>query len=134
MVIAVSAILAGAAISKFVNVGASGAFTASRRFAADIRYAQRLATTLHQPCGVVVNSGTSYTVFKGTVATPATDPLTQQTMVVDLAATSPNVTIAPSGGSVTFDVRGVPQAGFTPSFTVGGRAIAIAAETGEVRY
>jgi Tfp pilus assembly protein FimT len=134
MVIALGAILAGVAAPAVLDMTPARSFAAARRFAADVRFAQRLATTSHTSCGVVVTGATTYTVFKGNSSTPATDPWTQGSMTVDLGTSFPGVSIAPTGGIVTFDTRGRPAAGFTGSFTFGTRAVAITAETGEVQY
>jgi Tfp pilus assembly protein FimT len=134
VVIAVIAILAGAAIPKYASMNPPCSTGGARRLAADIRFAQRLATTVHLPCGLMVTGPFTYTVWKGTTATPAVDPLTQQPMLVDLSASFGSVTISPSNGAVTFDTRGRPAAGFTAAFTVGTHGVAVAAETGEARY
>lgn len=134
VVIAIAAMLAIVAGPRLIDTSAMRTRTAARNLAADIRFAQRLATTLHQECGVKVTGANTYTVFQGTVDTPATDPLTREPMLVSLATPVPAVSVAPIDGSVTFDVRGRPKPGFTATFDVGGRTITVIEETGAVRY
>ncbi len=48
---------------------------ATRKVAADIRYAQKLAISSQQRCGLIRNSSTSYTVFEqGDTSNPAPSP------------------------------------------------------------
>lgn len=130
--IAVIAILALVAAPRTFGPGPAAVEAATRVFAQDIRFAQRLATSKHKDCGVEVTGPTTYRIFDVTTSTPATDPLTREPMVVDLSESFPGVQFTGTG-TLTFDPRrGVPTSGSTLAFTLGGRTVAVASQTGAV--
>lgn len=55
--------------------------TAVKRVELDLKYAQELARTTNANHGVNFVANGSYTVYRNTIATPATDPLTRQPLI-----------------------------------------------------
>lgn len=130
--LAVIAVLAGALVPKLLDTSELRASAAARRLVLDVRYAQRLAAVTHVEHGIAVTGPGSYRVFVGSPSVSRVDPLTRIREDVDLEAEY-RTGIEPSGGVLTFDVRGRPRAGSTLSFTVGGRTVTVAPETGYAR-
>jgi len=134
MTISVVAVLAAVAAPRFSNSLEVRAAAAARQVAVDIRSAQRLATTTHVECGVLVVSGSTYRVFTASTATPRVDPLERVAQDTVLSnGYGADVTIGPVGALVTFDVRGRLKSGSAATLTVGGRTLTITPETGHVR-
>lgn len=86
----------------------------SKKLVSDIRYAQQLAMTSGQRCGVAFDiSGNSYTLFSGTPSSPATNPITQTSYVVQYGSGSysdVNLLSANFNSTATlyFDTQGRP--------------------------
>ncbi|MFA5187264.1 MAG: type II secretion system protein [Patescibacteria group bacterium] len=74
------------AISYSFSVGSVSVDSASWRIQADIRHAQQLSTSTGESHGVIFVQGGTYTVYRGQVDDPVTDPLDGSPMVRDLSA------------------------------------------------
>lgn len=96
----------------------------ARKAASDLRYAQQLAQTTGRPHGVRFTASNGYTVYDQRPDRPVIDPLTQRTMVEDLA-TYAGVTI---GNTIQFefDTKGRPVLG-------GGSSVLFRADSGSTR-
>ena len=72
IVMVIAAILAAVVAVRWDPFDAIKLYNATRKVVADIRYAQKVAISTQQRCGLIRNSATSYTVFEqGNTADPA---------------------------------------------------------------
>lgn len=78
-----------------------------------IRYAQTMAMSTNSIWGINVSDNKHYSLFRGTTATTVILPGADSNPV-ELGAKEPSLSI----GTVSFDGKGSPVAGYTPSFTV----------------
>lgn len=101
----------------------------------DIRYARELANVTNINHGVSFVAAASYTVYRGTTATPATNPVTGNQLITNLGDQFDNVSIA---NTVQFEFnplgRPVIGGGSTVQVTNGTSSITIMVnnETGTV--
>ncbi len=111
-------------ISYTGDVGNVSVDAASWKIESDIRFAQQLATTQEALHGVLFIAGGNYTVYRGTEATPVTDPHDRQPMVEDLQQFG-GVALGESY-RVEFDKVGAPVLG-------GGGDVSVIADSGAIR-
>ncbi len=108
---------------------------AAKQMQSDIEHARQLAMTSAATHGVQFIAGGSYTVYRGTIATPVLSPLTHLNMVVNLGTLYPGVSLQ-NAYTVEFDRFGAPLVGGGGSVTVTNgtqtRQIAVVAVTGRV--
>ncbi|OGQ47884.1 MAG: hypothetical protein A3H42_03180 [Deltaproteobacteria bacterium RIFCSPLOWO2_02_FULL_46_8] len=91
--------------------------TAVSKVTEDLRYTQELAQTTNTNCGINFVADGSYTVYKGSTATPVTNPLTKQTFIYTFSDNFENVTLL-NNLQVEFDTIGKPVLG-------GGQTVSI---------
>ena len=135
LVIAALGILATAAIVFSPSPGTTRLDAAVRQVMSDIAYAQQCATMSNVTCGATFVAGGSYTVYRGTTATPLTNPLTKQPMVITLTLQYSGIYLS-NGFTVEFNRFGMPTTGGggTVKVTDGtnSRAISVEVNTGRV--
>jgi len=102
-VMIITAALAITAVAKF-DMSATEIDVMSRVLRSNIQFAQEMAMTQGSTFGLRIVSTTSYEIYDGSPGTPATDPLTQGSLVVDISP----VTFTTSTG-VAFDSDGRPD-------------------------
>lgn len=91
---------------------------AALRVTQDLHYAHELAAIKNTNCGILFNVNGTYTVYEGTSATPATDPLRRQPAIIDLGTLFKNVQIL-SNVQFEFDPLGRPVTGGGQTVQVG---------------
>lgn len=84
--------------------------TAMEKVTHDVRYARELAGITNTNCGVNFVANGNYTVYQNSVATPATNPLTRQSFITDIAALFKKVSLQ-NTVQVEFDPAGKPVLG-----------------------
>lgn len=124
LVIGMLSVIALLFVSYTGDVGNVSVDAASWKIQSDIRYAQQLATSTGTPHGVQFLQNGNYTVYSGTIATPAIDPLERQPMVEDPTQFG-NIYIGNSF-QVEFDKVGRPTIG-------GGGNVEVIADSGASR-
>lgn len=136
LVIAILGVLSVAAIIAVPSPKAPNLMAAARQVQADIEYAKQNAMMTGTTSGVAFVSGSSYTVYQGTVATPIKDPLTLQNMVMTLSSRYSGVTLG-SAYVVEFNSFGAPTLGGGGSVTVtdgtSTKQVSVTANTGLVK-
>mgnify|MGYP001561135472 CR=1 FL=1 len=114
IVMVIMAILAAVVAVRWSPFDTIKLNNATRKVAADIRYAQKLAISTQQRCGVFRNSATSYTVFEqGSTADPAPSP-------GDVCSTAPDGADADTTSDFIVDTsqdRCSDYSGVTTTFT-----------------
>jgi len=126
IVMVIASVLAIAVYPSLAGLGSFPVGAAARRLAQDLRYARNLAMSTHAVCGVQFEPAASrYTVFVGTAATPATDPLRPgQPLRVTLTRSGVALAASFGGGTeVRFDPLGEPLDGSGRPFAAQGRAV-----------
>lgn len=91
---------------------------AALRVTQDLHYAHELAAIKNTNCGVLFNVNGTYTVYEGSTATPATDPLKREPAIIDLGTLFKNVQIL-SNVQFEFDPLGRPVTGGGQTVQVG---------------
>ncbi len=76
----------------------------------DIRFAQDRAMVTGRNHGFITNSTTQYTIYDSAPTTPATDPSTQASMIVNLSPTYKNVAFQ-NNYQIEFNSLGTPVVG-----------------------
>ncbi|MDP2600612.1 MAG: GspH/FimT family protein [Deltaproteobacteria bacterium] len=84
--------------------------TAAEKVSNDLRYARELAGITNTNCGVSFVANGNYTVYQNSLLTPATNPLTRQSFVTDIAALFKKVSLQ-NTVQVEFDPAGKPVLG-----------------------
>ena len=135
LVIAMLGVLAVAVLTLTPSISPARLDAASKEIQSDIEYAKQKAMIINTTHGVQFTASGSFTVYRGTVATPVADPLTQQNMIITLANKYPGITIQ-TNYTVEFDNFGVPTTGGGGSVTItdgsNTKIISVAAQTGLV--
>lgn len=89
MVIVIVGIVSALVFTSFGPVESIKASAAAYEVGAALRYAQQLAMSSHQNCGVVFDpTGNSYYIYKGSTATKATDPYNKEIFEIDFDTNS----------------------------------------------
>jgi hypothetical protein len=111
-------------------------YAAFCRVMGDIKYAQQMATISGQTYGFRTLTNHSYEVYKGAPGTPATDPLTQSALTIDLATNYQGSTFAGTY-QIEFGSGGAPNLGGGANYTIQGpgvtRVFHVEAKTGILR-
>jgi prepilin-type N-terminal cleavage/methylation domain-containing protein len=111
-------------------------YAALLRVMTDIKYAQQMATISGQTYGFRTLTNHSYEVYKGAPGTPATDPLTQSALTIDLATNYQGSTFAGTY-QIEFGSGGSPNLGGGADYTIQGpgvtRIFHVEAKTGILR-
>lgn len=135
MVIAVVGVLGLAASIYAPSVDSSRLDAAAKQVVSDIEFAKANASLTGQTSGVNFVSGGAYTVYQGTTATPLTNPLTLQNMIITLSTNYPNIVIS-GNFTVEFDSLGSPITGSGGSVTLSNgsatKTITVTANTGKL--
>lgn len=120
VVIATVSVLVAALVPQD-NLSNMNVEAATQRFEQDIRYARELAVTKNVNCGLQILTNGNYTVYQGTPATPALDPLTQQSFSYNLGNNFKNVNIRNINATllIEFDPLGKPVSGAATTVQVG---------------
>jgi len=97
--------------------------TAVARVEQDLRYARELALITNTNCGIQFVANGTYTVYEGSTATPATNPVTRQDFTQDISDEFDNVNIL-TNAQVEFDSMGRPVLGGGSVIQIGnGQAV-----------
>ncbi len=117
--------LMAAAFLSTMNFTAGSLDRATRKIAADLKYAQQLAYSNEGVYGLRATSATTYEVYVGAPGTPATDPYTQGAMTLNLATNYAGVTFNNAAYRIEFGATGLP--------TIGGGTQILLSQAGTTR-
>jgi len=109
LVIATLGILVASLIPQ-ESIPAFNLETAVARVEQDLRYARELALITDTNCGIEFVANGTYTIYEGSTATPATNPVTRQDFTQDISDAFDNVNIL-TNAQVEFDPLGRPVLG-----------------------
>jgi prepilin-type N-terminal cleavage/methylation domain-containing protein len=139
LVISLLGLLAVGAV-VFSPSGAPKSFSldgATKQIQSHIQYAQQHALLHRTTAGVDFVSSGAYTVYQGTTATPLSDPLTKQDLIITLGDVYNGVSLS-ANYTVEFNKYGEPSVGGAGSVTVTDgtttNTVTVAATTGRVTY
>lgn len=134
-VIALLGVLGMAAVVWVPSNAPAKLDAASKQVQSDVEYARQLAMSSMATHGVQFVAGGSYTVYRGTIATPVLSPLTHLNMIVNLGSFYSGISIQ-NNYTVEFDRFGAPTLGGGEFVTItdGARTkqISVTAVTGSV--
>lgn len=134
-VIAILGVLGLAAVVWVPTNAPAKLDAAGKQVQSDVEYARQLAMTSAATHGVQFVAAGTYTVYRGTVATPVLSPLTRLNMVVSLSSLYSGISIQ-NDYTVEFDRFGAPSVGGGGFVTITNGAqtkqISVTAGTGSV--